>query len=210
MGVYGKTMTVEQVMREIRKDSLFYFYSGGGVTLSGGDILLQAGFAGGILRECRDDCIHTTAELDMFGGYENVRAVMEFLGACFVDVKLMDPTEHRRWTGVDNASILANTLRASGDFPRTPMTVRVPLVPGVNDSRANIEATADFCAKLKSCVTLEFLPYHRLGDSAYRYLARDYECAHLPPMTHEQARQRVDFLTERNSSFAIMISGKPI
>lgn len=209
IGVHGKIMTVDDVMKEIRKDSLFYFYSQGGVTLSGGDVLLQPVFAGEILKACREDCINTAAELDMFGHYENVARVMQFLDAVFADVKAMDAAVHKLWTGVDNRTILDNIVRVSTDFPKTPITVRVPLIPGINDSRESIEAAADFCATVKTCRTLEFLPYHRLGDAAYRYIDRAYECAHLPSMTNDQARQRVQFLTERNMPFTVKVSGLP-
>ncbi|MGL6201797.1 MAG: glycyl-radical enzyme activating protein [Lachnospiraceae bacterium] len=87
IGIYGKTMTVDQVMREIRKDTLFYFYSEGGVTLSGGDVLVQADFAREILKACQEDCISTTAELDMYGSYKNVKKVLEYLDSYFVDIK---------------------------------------------------------------------------------------------------------------------------
>lgn len=210
IGVYGKTMTVDEVMKEIRKDSLFYFYSRGGITLSGGDILLQSRFAAEILAACREDCIHTNAELDMFGKYENVADIMQFLDTCFIDIKLMDTAAHLRWTGVENTTILANTLLASADFPRTSMTVRVPLIPEITDSRQNVEATAEFCATLTNCEALEFLPYHRLGDAAYRSLARSYECTRIPPLSHEEAHRRIAFLAERKLPFALKISGKSI
>jgi pyruvate formate lyase activating enzyme len=201
-------MTVGEVMNEIRKDTLFYFYSGGGVTLSGGDLLLQADFSREILMACREDCINTAAELDMYGPYENVTKVLEHLNSYFVDIKLMDCEQHRRWTGVENTSILENTLRAANDFPRTTMVVRVPLIPGINDSRENIGATAEFCKRLKSCKTLEFLPFHRLGTIAYRHIGRPYSFAELPPMAIETARQRIGFLTDQGQKlpFKIRIS----
>ena len=145
-------------MREIRKESLFYFHSGGGVTLSGGDILLQADFAAALLKECKQDCIHTMAELDLFGAYDRVAKLAPLLDACFVDVKHMDSAQHKRWTGVDNETILQNLLRLSSEFPQLPLHIRVPLIPGVNDSEENILATAEFCRRLTSCQTLEFLP----------------------------------------------------
>lgn len=206
IGVHGKTMTVSQVMKEIQKDTLFYFYSGGGVTLSGGDILLQADFAREILKACCDDCINTTAELDMYGPYENVAKVLEYLNSYFVDIKLMDCEQHKRWTGRENTAILANTLRSAIDFPGTPLQVRTPLIPGVNDSIENISATAEFCKKLQNCKVLEFLPYHRLGAAAYQYIDRPYAFAQLPPMAFEEAYQRVRFLQDQELPFAIRIS----
>jgi pyruvate formate lyase activating enzyme len=203
-------MTTEQVMKEIRKDTLFYFFSTGGVTLSGGDILCQADFARELLKACREDCIDTTAELDMYGPYKNVTKVLEYLNSYFVDIKLIDSGQHRRWTGVENTAILENTLQSSMDFPRIPLYVRVPLIPGVNDSKENINATAEFCKKLQNCKALEFLPYHRLGVTAYQHINRFYSFTDLPSMTFEEAHQRICHLLGQQLPFDVKISGKKI
>lgn len=210
VGVYGTVMTVEEVMIQIRKDSLFYFCSGGGVTLSGGDILLQAGFAAAVLEECRQDGIHTMAELDLYGPYANAAEVLPWLNGYFVDVKLMDGALHKKWTGVDNAGILENLVRAARDFPHTPLHVRVPLIPGVNDSPDNLRATAAFCSGLNSCETLEFLPYHRLGAAAYESLGRPYAFAGLPPMQWEEARALVAPVLPKSLPFEVRIAGTPV
>ena len=210
VGVYGKLMTVEEVMREIRKESLFYFHSGGGVTLSGGDILLQADFAAALLKECKQDCIHTMAELDLFGAYDRVAKLAPLLDACFVDVKHMDSAQHKRWTGVDNETILQNLLRLSSEFPQLPLHIRVPLIPGVNDSEENILATAEFCRRLTSCQTLEFLPYHRLGIATYQYTQRDYPMGELEALPVTDACSRVEFLCKQSWPFSIQVSGKTL
>ncbi|MGL6201796.1 MAG: hypothetical protein ACRC3H_22995 [Lachnospiraceae bacterium] len=122
----------------------------------------------------------------------------------------MDCGQHKQWTGVENASILENTRRSSGDFPHTPLYARVPLVPGVNDSLENISETAQFCSSLQNCKVLEFLPYHRLGIAAYQYIHRPYTLADLPSLTFEEAYQRVAFLQKQKLPFEIMISGRTI
>ena len=88
--------------------------------------------------------------------------------------------------------------------------IRVPLIWGMNDDRKNIEATADFCSRLKNCRELEFLPYHRLGIASYQYLGRPYELESLPAMTKEEACAKVDFLTGRDYPFEIRVSGKKL
>lgn len=208
IGVYGREMTVEEIMKEIRKDQLFYFHSGGGVTISGGDVLLQSEFASELLQACREECIHTMAELDMYGPYENVMRIMPYLCSCFTDIKHMDPAMHRRWTGVDNFSVLENIRRASLDFPQVALHARLPLIPGVNDSRENILATAEYCKTLPSCQTLEFLPYHRLGTASYQYLDRPYQFEGLPALSQEEAVEKVAFLTAGQYPFAIRVAGK--
>ena len=99
MRVYGKEMTVGEVMREIEKDQVFYFHSGGGVTLSGGDVLLWADFAEELLRECEESAIDTAAELDLFGPREAVEHIIPLLSHFFVDLKLMDPKAQQDHSG---------------------------------------------------------------------------------------------------------------
>lgn len=210
VGVYGQVMTVEEVMREIRKDTLFYFNSGGGVTLSGGDILLQAEFAAALLQACKAECIHTMAELDLFGSYDRVVKPAPYLDACFVDIKHMDSALHKQWTGVGNESILENLQRLCRDFPQLPLHIRVPLIPGVNDSRENIRATAQFCSGLPSCRSLEFLPYHRLGAATYQYTQRVYPLSALEALSAAEACDRVRFLTKAPWPFDIEVVRKKL
>ena len=208
VGTYGQMMTVEDVMQEIRKDTLFYFNSGGGVTLSGGDVLLQGDFAAAILRACKAECLHTMAELDLYGSYDRVQKLAPWLDACFVDLKHMDDTAHRRWTGVSNKTILENLLRLSAEFPALSLHIRVPLIPGVNDTEENLQATAAFCARLPSCRTLEFLPYHRLGTATYGYTQREYPLGDLAALTADEAARRVSCLPRQTWPFAIEVAGK--
>lgn len=147
-GVYGRDMTLHQVMKHIHRDEVFYFHSGGGVTLSGGDILMQAEFARDVLRKCKESCIHTSAELDMFGSYEKIEMLLSDLDELYVDIKLMDAEQHKKWTGRDNQGILNNIRRAAMDCKKDSLHIRVPLIPGVNDSPKNILETVDFCKDL--------------------------------------------------------------
>ena len=208
IGIYGKTMTTEEVMTEIRKDTLFYFFSNGGVTLSGGDVLCQADFARQILIACKEDCINTTAELDMYGAYEPVYKVLEFLNSYHVDIKAMEQTLHKQWTGVDNTSILENIRRSCVDFPQKPLYVRVPLIPAINDSEENITQTVEFCKTLPNCKSLEFLPYHCLGVSTYGYTGRTYPLEDRVSMTYETAYGIIRHIDVTSLPFTVLIAGK--
>ena len=194
-------------MKDIRKDSLFYFHSGGGVTLSGGDVLMQADFAKELLKACREECINTAAELDMFGLYDNIQKLMPYLDSYFVDLKHMDKRLHQKWTGVENTTILTNVRRVSQEFPHIPLYARVPLIPNVNDSKENILQTAEFCTQLPSCVSLEFLPFHRLGASAYEYLGREYVFEEVSALSREEALERISVLPIGDLPFEVKISG---
>lgn len=210
LGSYGKEMSVEQVMKIICRDEVFYHHSGGGVTLSGGDVLRQADLAREILIACQDSAIHTMAELDMYGDYSAVEKILPYLDAFYVDIKCMDGRIHKEWTGVDNDSILENTRRAARACKTGALHIRVPLIPGVNDSRKNIMETAGFCRSLEDCAELEFLPYHRLGQSTYGYLGRDYLLKDIPAMTFDEAYERTAFLKKMDLPFPVRISGKLI
>ncbi len=206
-GKYGQDMTVKQVMKYIHRDEVFFFHSGGGVTLSGGDILMQAEFAQGILKECWDSGIHTMAELDMFGAYENVALLLPYLNAFYVDIKLMDPEKHKQWTGQSNETILSNVRRAAQECRKDAIHIRVPLIRDVNDSEENILQTAEFCCELPNCAELEFLPYHRLGQATYSYLGRSYPFEEQSPMSVDEAKEKLRCLVGREFPFPIRISG---
>lgn len=210
IGVYGKEMTLEEVMKIIRKDEIFYYHSGGGVTLSGGCVLTQSKFAKELLIACKDTFINTSAELEMHGSYKNIQELLPYLDTFYVDIKCMDPLLHKKWTGVDNDQILRNIKKASASCKKDALHVRVPLIWNINDDMENILKTAEFCNELDNCVELEFLPYHRLGTETYRNLNREYKLSSLPSMSDEEARERVEFLMEYTWPFDIKISGKEI
>ena len=205
--IYGKEMTVKEVMREIQKDEMFFFYSGGGVTLSGGDLFCQTDFAEALLEACDDACINAAAELDMFTSFENVKRIVPHLQMFYVDVKTMDPEKHKKWTGQDNACILENIRKADAICAPHSIHVRVPLVEGVNDDVENIRKTAQLCQELKNCQELEFLPYHRLGLHAYRQLGRKYQLEEHTSMSRWDVYQKMGFLCETDWTFDISISG---
>nr|WP_320023995.1 glycyl-radical enzyme activating protein [uncultured Acetobacterium sp.] len=207
LGLYGKLMTIEQVMKVILKDEMFFYYSGGGVTLSGGDVLCQAEFAQEILRCCKDSGIHTMAELDMFGEYHRIAMLLPYLDEFYIDIKLMNGDLHKRWIGVDNQKILENTRKAATDCKADALHIRVPLIWNINDSPENIMAIIEFCKSLATCKELEFLPYHRLGQATYGYIGRIYPLRNLPSMSFAQAYQKVAFLKELNLSFQVKVSG---
>lgn len=207
--VYGEYQTVAQVMRHIHRDEVFYFHSGGGVTLSGGDVLCYPDFAHALLTECKESLINTAAELTMYGDYDRIRQVYPLLNTALIDLKCMDSALHQKWTGQPNDGILQNIHRAAHEFPDVDIHIRVPLIWGVNDDPASIRQTAEFSASLPHCTALEFLPYHRLGQQTYAYLDRPYPLADLPTMTLPEARDKVACLSGRDWPFPVLISKEP-
>ena len=208
--VYGQMMTVKQIMRNVLRDEVFYFHSGGGVTLSGGDVLCYPDFVEDLLAACKDSAIHTSAELTMYGDYSRIQKVMSGLDTALIDLKQMDPALHQKWIGKDNKLILENIRRASAEFPDVVFHMRVPLIPGVNDMKENIWNTAKFCEEIPNCKILEFLPYHRLGQETYRYLGREYQMGDLQTMSVESAQERIACLLGEKWPFRLMISSETL
>jgi len=179
----GKCMTVEDVLGEIMKDLKFYRASGGGVTLSGGEPLMQAEFAREVLRRCNERNIHTAIETSGYANWDMIEAVFRYADLVLLDIKHMDSLVHRRLTGVPNEPILENAIRVSE--LKVPMVVRIPIIPGFNDSEANIRETANFVKKLRTVNKIELLAYHSYGSPKYKRLGRRYRLRNLRSPTGE-------------------------
>lgn len=162
--IAGKNMTVEEVLAEVKKDKLFFDGSGGGMTISGGEALVHAEFSANLFAAARAEGIHTAIETSSFAPREVIDRVFSHVELGLLDVKHMDSTEHRRLTGVPNERILEN-IRHIHDDLKVPVILRVPTIPGYNDSVENISRVAAFAASLGADVSVNLLPYHRLGDS---------------------------------------------
>ena len=175
--VTGTRMTVEELFKEIEKDSLFYRRSNGGVTVGGGEATMQAEFVAAFLQRCKQAFMHTALETCGYVKWEKLSKILENVDLLYFDVKHMDEKAHRKYTGVSNQRILENARRAS---ERCAMIVRMPVVPGYNDSEENILATAKFVRQLGENVQrMELLPYHKLGTHRYDQLGMLYGLADI-------------------------------
>lgn len=171
---YGAVMTIEEVLAEVRKDIPFYFHSGGGMTVSGGEILVQPEFVYHLLRRAGQEGIDTCIETSFYGGWDRIEPILRHTNTAFVDQKLMDREAHKRYTGVDNDTILSNIRKAGASKDGMKLIIRRPLVPGVNDSEEDLELLGRFLADLPGVDHLQLLPYHRLGTDTYRKLGLVY------------------------------------
>jgi pyruvate formate lyase activating enzyme len=167
----GRTMTVGEVMAEITRDVAFYDESGGGVTFSGGEPLLQPDFLRALLQACREQQIHTAVDTCGFAPWEVVDSVRHYADLFLYDLKLMDDEGHFRFTSVSNNLILAN-LRALVQH-RHAVVLRVPVIPGINDGEVNMTAIGVLAAELG--LEVDLLPYHAAGAEKYRQMGRTYE-----------------------------------
>ncbi len=185
----GRTVSVDQVVETVEKDRIFYDQSGGGVTFSGGEPLMQPAFLLDVVARCRARGIRTAVDTSGHGDPAALRAIAGDTDLFLFDLKMMDEARHRAFTGLGNRLILDN-LRALAAFHRA-VIVRFPLVPGVNDDEENIAAMGRFVASL-GLPRVDVLPYHRAGTAKYHRLGRDYRLADTqpPPRPQQEAIAR--------------------
>ncbi|HZW97821.1 MAG TPA: glycyl-radical enzyme activating protein [Bacillota bacterium] len=191
--IYGTVMTVEELMAEIVKDEVFYFHSNGGITLSGGEPLLQADFAANVLRRAQKLGINTAMESSMCFPFSELEKVLPYLNTLFADLKHSDAEQHRGLVGIDNHLIMDNIRRtAETDYP-LELIVRIPLIPGVNDDDKTMNEMGEFLASLRHLSAVELLPYHRLGVSTYNKLGMDYSLPNvkIPSSSHMKAKRDI-------------------
>jgi len=185
--ISGRQMTVREVLDKVLRDKMFMDASGGGMTLSGGECLMHPEFSEALLYAAQCSGIHTAAESCSFAGRETVDRVFRYVNLGLLDIKHMDNDEHIRLTGVPNTRILENIRHIYHDL-KVPVIVRVPTVPGHNDSDENIAATAKFVAEeLGRDVHIHLLPYHRLGESKNASLGKKMDLSiEVPDDAHMQ------------------------
>ncbi|MDR0856128.1 MAG: glycyl-radical enzyme activating protein [Clostridiales bacterium] len=169
----GRDVTVRDVMAEVRKDSAYYRRSAGGLTLSGGECLLQPDFARDLLRAAVEEGLSTAIESMASVPRATVAQVLPYLDTYLMDVKHTDAAKHKAFVGKDNALVLENA-RYVAAHAETELVVRVPVVPTFNDTPAEIAAIARFAASLKTVETMHLLPYHPYGSDKYAALGRTY------------------------------------
>ena len=172
---WGKEMSVEECMKEIMRDVGYYERSGGGVTVSGGEPLVQADFVAELFRACKEQGIQTCLESTFHMPWSEVEKVLPDTDIVISDIKHMDSETHRRYTGVGNELVLEN-LKKLVDLDKE-FILRIPVIPNVNDNMENMAATADFILnELGGKVrTLQLLSFMRLGEEKYTSLGMPYK-----------------------------------
>jgi pyruvate formate lyase activating enzyme len=173
--MYGKRMTVNEVLDEVEKDSSFYRNTGGGITLSGGECLLQPDFSAALLEGAHQRGINTAIETAGNVPWRFMEKVLPHVDTMLHDHKLTIPERHKKWTGVGNERILENFQKAYETFPNIDFIARTPLIPGVNADEEFIRAVLAFIRPYKNVIDYELLPYHRFGLGKYEYLGKVYE-----------------------------------
>lgn len=163
--VCGREMSVEEVMDEVRRDKVFYASSGGGVTITGGEPMMQGDFAFALASAAHKDGIHVAIDTSGFAPWAAFEKMLPVVDLFLYDLKCMDAKRHRELTGVDNKSILENIRHLDDAGAKT--WIRCPLAPGLNDSDDDLDALRDFVSRLRCMGKLEICPYHPLGLEKY-------------------------------------------
>jgi len=194
INISGRYMTVDEVMTEVMRDSEFYERTGGGVTFSGGEPFAQPDFLMELARSAKARNLHTAVETSGHVSWNILSPILAFLDIVLFDIKHMDPEMHKQGTGVHNRMILANLKRI--DSMGIPLRIRLPLVPGFNDSMENIRKTASFIATFSNLEALDILPYHRMGEPKWGQLDQSYALHDVKPHTLEHLNEMSDIARE--------------
>ena len=177
--LYGKSMNAEEIFDFVNRDNMFYEASGGGVTVSGGEALLQPQLVSELFQKCRQAGIHTCIETSGYVAESALRQVLPYTDYILYDLKHLNSEKHRQYTCKPNNLILDNAKIAASSGVET--LFRMPLIPGINDDEENIKETADFLHSLgNNTLRLELMPYHRLGKGKYESLDKKYPLHDVP------------------------------
>ncbi len=169
--VYGQERTVDDVLSVVEQDAAFYARSGGGVTLSGGEPMMQGEFVVALLREARRRRLKTAIETCGVAPWAHFENAAPYLSSVLFDIKHVDDVKHAEFTGGGTKRIHENFTRLVTEFPNIPVLARTPIIPGFNNSVEDVQAIANFLKPFEH-VRYEMLPYHRLGTQKYIFLDR--------------------------------------
>ena len=190
----GRDVTVEEVLEEVLKDRNYYARSGGGVTLSGGEVLFQSDFTLALLKAFKENGLHTAIESTGYSKYENIQKLLPYLDLYLMDIKHMDAEKHKIYTGQSNHIILENARHIADSGVK--LIIRVPVIPGFNQTEEEIRKIAEFVYSLGTVHELHLLPYHRLGQDKYEGLGRSYDLKGIEPLAEENMQNLLQVVRE--------------
>ncbi|MGM0240604.1 glycyl-radical enzyme activating protein [Enterococcus sp. AZ103] len=179
----GEYKSIEEIIVEVMKDEVFYEESGGGVTLSGGEVLYQAKFATELLRQLKEKNIHTASETTGFARFEVFQKFIAQVDLLYFDVKHHDEAAHKAGVGVSLQPILKNLAEAVAHHPH--LIVRIPVIPQYNDGEDNAQKFAELFQDMQ-IKQVELLPFHQFGEKKYQYLDRSYQMHDVPQIQPEE------------------------
>lgn len=203
--VIGRDTTVAEMIAEVEKDRPYYYRSGGGMTLSGGECLCQPEFSRDLLRAAKERGINTAIESMACADFEKIRWLLPYLDLYLMDIKHTNPEKHKMFTGRSNELMMENARKVALSG-QTRLIIRVPVIPSFNDTVEEIRGIAAFADTLPGVEELHLLPYHRLGQDKYEGLGREYLMEGILPPEPEKMKT-LKMAAESSSSLRVQIGG---
>ncbi|MEN6314828.1 MAG: glycyl-radical enzyme activating protein [Clostridiaceae bacterium] len=192
--ISGRKMSVKDVMEEILQDKAYYLDSGGGVTLSGGEVLCQQEFAAELVYACHENGIEVGVETNLYKPFNEIEQFLGMVDLVMLDIKLFDNEQHKKWTGVENSMILENVKKLS-ELGK-PIIVRTPLIIGVTDTDENLKYIAMFIQGIKGVLRYELLNFNPLGTSKYASLGKENMFGKTRPLPQKRLDEIIAMLSE--------------
>lgn len=203
--IIGRDVTVAEMIAEVEKDRPYYYRSGGGMTLSGGECLCQPEFSRDLLRAAKERGLGTAIESMACAPYERIEAILPYLDLYLMDIKHTNPAKHKEFTGRSNELMMENARKVALSG-QTELIIRVPVIPTFNDTVEEIRGIASFADTLPGVKQLHLLPYHRLGQDKYTGLGRPYLMGEILPPDLKKM-QTLKMAAESVSSLRVQIGG---
>lgn len=185
--VMGKDITAGEVLEVVKRDMPYYSRSEGGLTLSGGECLLQPDFAVALLKGAKQMGVSTAIESMGYASWDTVQKILPYLDTYLMDIKHLDPVKHKEWCGRENTMMLENALRVARSG-KCNLIIRVPVIPGFNDTDKELLAIAKFAEYLPGVEYIHILPYHNFGQGKYEGLNREYLMGSAALMDNEKMK----------------------
>ncbi len=183
----GQDITVEEVLKTVKQDMPYYKRSGGGMTLSGGEMLCQFEFTYALLRSAKKMAINTAVETTGFAPLEKIEKLLPYIDTVLMDIKHINSVKHKEFTTQSNELILENAVKIAEKANK--LIIRVPVIPTFNDTEQEIGEIAKFTSSLKGVNEIHLLPYHSFGKDKYEGLGREYLMGDLPSPTEEKMQK---------------------
>lgn len=185
--IVGREVTVTEIMQEIMKDVIFYDESGGGVTLSGGEALIQPDFLLSLLMKCKENNIHTCLDTSGYAPKQTFSKILNYVDLFLYDLKLINDDAHKKFTGVSNESIIQNLNYLCESNKQ--IIIRIPIIPNITDTDVNISQIAEHIANLDYIQRVDILPYNQMGEDKYMRMEKQYLLNNVNPPSEERMFQ---------------------
>lgn len=203
--VMGRDVTVAEVMKIVKRDMPYYLQTTGGLTLSGGECLLQPDFARALLEAAKELGVNTAIESMAGVPYENIEKVLPYLDTYLMDIKHLDTKKHEQFTGKGNELMLQNAMKVAMSG-QCELIIRVPVIPTFNDTDKEILQIAKFAEALPGVKQIHLLPYHNFGEGKYEGLNREYALKNVGRLPDGKIEHFVE-LVEKNTRLKSQVGG---